>query len=462
MNPRWTAIVMAAGVGSRMKSATPKVAHSIAGRPIVRHVIDAAREAGVADAVVVVGPDEGGDAVRAAAGDDVVFAVQQQRLGTGNAVESAREAASSADFVLILNGDVPLVLPDTLRRLRAAVEDDDAAMLAILTAEVPVESYGFLEMKGHYVLRIIETKEAEGIDRGEPRLINAGQYAARASWLWARLEHITSASNGERYLTQLAAMAYDEGHPSTAVLASEAIEVRGINDRVQLAEAEAFMRQRILHRHMLGGVTVVDPQSTYIDVDVVVGADTVIEPHTHLRGATSIGPLCVIGPGSHIVDSTLGEHCMVRHSMIESSVLEDGVDVGPYCHVRPQSHLGEGVHLGNFAEVKASRLGNGTKMGHFSYIGDSEIGEGVNIGAGTVTANYDGVAKHRTVVGDGAFIGSDTMLVAPVTIGRGSRTGVGAVVTRDVPDGMIAIGAPARIRSLAATADTTGEDNAGR
>ncbi|MBI5289392.1 MAG: bifunctional UDP-N-acetylglucosamine diphosphorylase/glucosamine-1-phosphate N-acetyltransferase GlmU [Chloroflexi bacterium] len=459
MSQRWTAIILAAGAGTRMRSSMPKVAHPIAGRPLVRHVIQAARDAGISDIVVVVG--HSADAVRSAAGDEVRFAVQPRALGTGHAVACAREAAAEAEYVLILNGDVPLVLPSTLRRLMGAVENV-AADLAILTAEVPVEAYGFLELKGDRVARIIETKETEGIDRDEPRFINAGQYAVRASWLWPHLERIAPASNGERYLTHLAAMAHDEGNPAIAVTTEEPIEVRGINDRVQLAEAEVAMRTRILRRHMLAGVTIVDPASTYIDADVTIGVDTVIEPQTHVRGASEIEGGCVIGPGALVRDSHLGERCVVRFSTIEESTLEDGVDVGPYSHLRPGTHLCEGVHIGNYAEIKASRLGPGTKMGHFSYIGDAEVGAGVNIGAGTITANYDGTQKHRTTIGDGAFIGSDTMLVAPVNIGRGARTSAGSVVNRDVPEGMIAVGAPARIRSQRADGAEQEESEAGR
>ncbi len=437
---------MAAGAGTRMRSALPKVAHPVAGRPIVRHVIEAAREAGVQDVVIVVGPTSDTNLVREAAGEGVRFAVQSQQLGTGHAVECAREACAAAEYALILNGDVPLVLPETLRALMAAVEDQTTD-LAILTAKVPVESYGFLELDGDRITHIIETKETEGVDRGELRHINAGQYAVRASWLWPHLARIVPAPNGERYLTALAEMAHTEGNPAIAVVTAEPIEVRGINDRVQLAEAEAAMRDRIRRRHMLAGVTIIDPATAYIDTEVTIGADTVIEPQTHLQGQTAIGANCVIGPGTFIGDSSLGDKCVIRYSTIEESTLEDGVDVGPYSHLRPKTHLGEGVHIGNYAEVKASRLGNGSKMGHFSYIGDADVGEGVNIGAGTITANYDGARKHRTTIGDGAFIGSDTMLVAPVNIGKGARTSAGSVVNRDVPDGMIAIGSPARIRA---------------
>jgi bifunctional UDP-N-acetylglucosamine pyrophosphorylase/glucosamine-1-phosphate N-acetyltransferase len=278
-------------------------------------------------------------------------------------------------------------------------------------------------------------------------------------WLWPHLERITPASNGERYLTALASMANEQGNAAIAVWAEEAAEVRGINDRIQLAEAEASMQERLRRRHMLAGVTLRDPATTYIDADVTIGADTVIEPQTHLLGATTIGGGCTIGPATVIRSSTIREECFVVSSTIEESTLEAGVDVGPYSHLRPGSYLCEGVHIGNYAEVKSSRLGPGTKMGHFSYLGDAEVGEGVNIGAGTITANYDGKNKNKTIIGDGAFIGTDTMLVAPVSIGKGARTAAGSVVNRDVPDGMMAIGAPARIRAAGREAE---EQDTGR
>jgi len=441
---RWTAIVLAAGQGTRMRSKTPKVAHPLAGRSILRHVVLAAREAGVADVVVVTGENADAAAVRQAAGEGVRFATQAEPLGTGHAVACAREAAANAEHILILNGDVPLVLPSTLRRLMAALDEAD---LALLTAEVPLEEYGVLELAGSRVVNILETKAMEGVDRSERRPINSGQYAVRAPWLWARLPRITPAPNGERYLTQLAAMAHDEGNGAIAVMAEEPDEVRGINDRVQLAEAEATMRGRIRRRHMLAGVTIADPATAYIDADVTIGEDTTIGPNSYLEGSTAVGPDCVIGPGTVLRDARIGARCEIRFSMVEESTIEDGVDVGPYSHIRPGSYICEDVHIGNYAEVKGARLGRRTKMGHFSYIGDAEVGDDVNIGAGTITANFDGVNKNRTVIGDGAFIGSDTMLVAPVRVGKGARTAAGSVVNRDVPDGMIAIGAPARLRS---------------
>ena len=448
MKPRWAAIVMAAGQGTRMRSTLPKVAHPLAGKPIVRHVIAAAGAAGSHDCSGVGGPDTAADAVRAAAGEGVRFAVQAEPLGTGHAVEAARAAAGDAGFILIMNGDVPLVLPDTIRRLMASVAEAAGAPpdVSLLTAHVPVEAYGFLDLDGDRVSAIHETKDATEIDRGALRHINSGQYAVRAEWLWPHVARIVPAPGGERYRTQRPPLAGAEGNPAGAGDAAEAAEVRGINDRVQLAEAEATVRDRIRRGHMLAGVTIVDPPSTFIDAGVTIDPDTTIGPNTHIEGRSSIGASCVIGPGSHIRDSRVGDRCVVRYSMVEESTLESDVDMGPYSHLRPRSYICHGVHIGNFAEVKASRLGRNSKMGHFSYIGDAEVGEDVNIGAGTITANYDGTAKHRTTIGDGAFIGSDTMLVAPVRIGRGAATSAGSVVNRDVPDGMIAIGAPARIR----------------
>ncbi|HZP56832.1 MAG TPA: bifunctional UDP-N-acetylglucosamine diphosphorylase/glucosamine-1-phosphate N-acetyltransferase GlmU [Dehalococcoidia bacterium] len=455
----WAAVIMAAGQGTRMRSRLPKVAHPLAGRPVVRHVVEAVRAAGVDRIVAVVPEGADGDVVRAACGDAVAFAVQREPRGTAHAVECAREAAGDADNILIMNGDVPLVLTGTLRRLMAAL--DDGADLAVLSAIVPVESYGFLEIEDGRVRRIVETKGAGGLDRNEPRPINSGQYAARAATLWSRLAHVTPAPNGERYLTALAALAWDAGAPAVVVYAQEPAEVRGINDRLQLAEAEATVRDRVRRAHMLAGVTIADPPTTYIDAGVRIAPDTRIEPQTHLLGQTEIGADCVIGPGAFVRDARIGDRCVVRYSMVEESTLESDVEMGPWSHLRPGSYICEGVHIGNFGEVKASRLGRNTKMGHFSYVGDADVGDDVNIGAGTITANYDGAAKHRTEIGDGAFIGSDTMLVAPVRVGRNAGTSAGSVVNRDVPDGMMAIGAPARIRPKQDGADAPAKEESG-
>ncbi len=432
---------MAAGQGKRMRSSLPKVLHPLAGRPMVRHVIEAARQAGFRRCVVVVGSES--DALRRAAGENVTFAVQAEPLGTGHAVAQTKDAAGNAEHLLALNGDVPLITAETLRRLARAHQEQNAD-LTFLTARVEqAGEYGCVERDGEgRVAAVVEAPERGEATEGLAE-INSGQYCFRAGWLWPRLAAIPKSSSGEHYLTSLIALAVQEGAALQAIEA-DADEVRGINDRVQLAEAEALLRRRINRAHMMAGVSLVDPATAYIDADVAIGGDTVIEPNVHLRDATVVGEACRIGAGSVLRDATVGNRCVIVSSTIEEATLEDDVDVGPYSHVRPGAQIGAGTHIGNFAEVKNARLGRGVKMGHFSYIGDADVGDGTNIGAGTITCNYDGEAKHRTVIGRGVFIGSDTMLVAPVTLGDGARTGAGSVVTKDVPAGTNVVGAPAR------------------
>ncbi|MFQ5861213.1 MAG: bifunctional N-acetylglucosamine-1-phosphate uridyltransferase/glucosamine-1-phosphate acetyltransferase, partial [Dehalococcoidia bacterium] len=276
--------------------------------------------------------------------------------------------------------------------------------------------------------------------------VNAGVYCFQAGWLWEHLRQLAPGPEGEVYLTALVALAVDSGARVEGLRCEEPWEVLGVNHRVQLAQAEAVMRQRIRERWMLEGVTIVDPASTYIDASVELGQDTVIQPNTTLAGRTRVGRGCLLGPGSIIVDSTVGDRCRVVASMLEESVLEPDVDVGPFSHLRPGAHVESGVHIGNFVEVKQSRLAQGVRVGHFSYIGDASIGARANIGAGTITCNFDGVKKHRTVVEEEAFVGCDTMLVAPVKVGARAVTGAGSVVTKDVPPDTLAVGVPATTR----------------
>ncbi len=276
--------------------------------------------------------------------------------------------------------------------------------------------------------------------------VNAGVYCFRAEWLWPRLPGIQRSAAGEYYLTDLVSIGVDEGATILAVPAGDPAEALGINDRIQLAQAEAVLRDRIRRRHMLAGITIVDPATTYIDADVTIGMDTTVYPNTYLGGKSVIGEECVIGPSSQVIESTLGSRCRVDSSVIEESTLEDNIDVGPFSHLRAGAYVCSGVHIGNFAEVKNSRIGRNTKMGHFSYVGDAQVGDEVNIGAGTITCNFDGVSKHRTIIGDSAFIGSDTMLVAPVEVGAGAQTAAGSIVNHDVPPNTLAVGAPARLR----------------
>ena len=440
----WTAVILAAGQGKRMRSSLPKVLHPLAGRPMVRYVVDAAREAGFHRLVVVVAPDA--DAVRAALGDDIDYVVQAEPLGTGHALAQAEQAAGEAGQLLVLNGDVPLITAETLTWL-ARSHEEQAADLTFLTARVDeVGEYGRVQRDGDgRVTAVVEAAELDDEVGEGAAEINAGQYCFHAGWLWPRLTAIPDTANGERYLTSLIAVAVQEGAALLPAPADNADEVRGINDRAQLAHAEATLRSRINHRHLLAGVSLVDPATTYLDAGVTIGRDTVIEPNTHLRGDTTVGEGCHLGPNSILRDASIGDRCRIVASTVEETTMEEEVTVGPYSHLRPGTYLCAGVHIGNFAEVKNARLGRGVKMGHMSYIGDAEVGDETNIGAGTVTTNFDGLVKHRTVIGRGAFLGSDTMLVAPVTIGDGARTGAGAVVTHDVPPGALAIGAPARI-----------------
>jgi bifunctional UDP-N-acetylglucosamine pyrophosphorylase/glucosamine-1-phosphate N-acetyltransferase len=281
----------------------------------------------------------------------------------------------------------------------------------------------------------------------EQRLIkevNASVYCFEADWLWKALDNVPLSPKGEYYLTDVVEIAVSEGRNVAVVTADDEMETMGINTRIHLAEAETVMRRRILERLMLSGVTMIDPASTYIEAGVTIGMDTVIQPNTFLYGSTKIGENCTIGPNTIITDTKIGDRCRVLASVLEKAHLEDDVDMGPFARLRKGAHLANHVHMGNFGEVKDSYLGEGTKMGHFSYIGNATIGKDVNIGAGTITCNYDGEKKHPTVIGDDVFIGSDTMLVAPVTIGAGAKTGAGAVVTKDVPEGKIVIGVPAK------------------
>jgi bifunctional UDP-N-acetylglucosamine pyrophosphorylase/glucosamine-1-phosphate N-acetyltransferase len=439
----WSVIVLAAGQGKRMRSSLPKVLHPLAGRPMVRHVVEAAREAGFERCHVVVAPDSA-EAVQRALGDSPAYVTQPEPLGTGDAVQRARDAAGDCEQVLVLNGDVPLITGETLVRL-ARAHEEQAADMTFLTAQAQDgEEYGRVQRDATgRVLGVVEAPERGEAVEG-PAEINAGQYCFRAAWLWPRLEALPRAANGEYYLTSLVGTAVEEGAAVQAELAT-LDEVRGINDREQLAQAEALVRVRINRGHLVAGVTLVHPATTYIDAEVTIGRDTVIEPNTRLRGATALGENCRVGPDSDLRDATVGDGCRIVSSTIEEATLEDGVAMGPYSRLRPGAYLSSGVEMGNFAEVKNARLGRDVKMHHFSYIGDAEVGDGTNIGAGTITCNYDGLVKHRTVIGKGVFIGSDTMLVAPITIGDGARTGAGSVVTKDVPPGALAVGAPARI-----------------
>jgi bifunctional UDP-N-acetylglucosamine pyrophosphorylase/glucosamine-1-phosphate N-acetyltransferase len=442
-----TVIVLAAGQGARMKSGLPKVMHPLAGRPMVRYVVDAAHILDPANLVVVVG--HVADPVRQAMGEGVTYVTQEERLGTGHAVQQAeRVVAGRAETVLVLYGDTPLIRPETLRQVVDHHQSEGAAITALTFRPQDPTGYGrtVRDARTGRVLAIVEEREATAAQKAIDEA-SSGIFCFRDEWLWPNLARIQPDSRGEYYLTALVSIAGAKAEPVAGWPVSDPMEVIGLNDRLKLAQGEAEMRRRINERWMLAGVNFVHAETTYVDADVEIEPDTILWPNTFLQGRTRIGQACTIGPGSVIRDSTIGDRCKVEMSVIEQAIMEEECDIGPFGHLRKGAHLGRGVHMGNFGEVKNSYLGPGVKMGHFSYMGDATVGAEANIGAGTITCNYDGQRKHRTVIGKGAFIGSDTMLVAPVEIGDGAKTGAGSVVTHDMPAGSLAYGMPARVKS---------------
>jgi bifunctional UDP-N-acetylglucosamine pyrophosphorylase/glucosamine-1-phosphate N-acetyltransferase len=426
-----------------MKSSMPKVLHRIAGKPMVQYAIEAAFSIGSQRPIVVIG--HGAEQVQNTIGDRVEFVLQVPQRGTGHALLQARDQLDpSCATVLVLYGDTPFLSAETIRRLLGAQREAGAVLsLVTFTPNDPALYGRIIRDDQGRLLDIVEYKEATPEQRAI-REVNSGIFCYQTAWLLDRLSKLQPrAGHGEYYLTDLVNIAARE-NAVTATCSCDEAEVLGINDRAQLAAAERLMHDAINTRHMLNGVTLIDPATTYIEASVTIGPDTIIYPGAHLRGQTVIGRECVIGPNTLIENSQIGNQVEIVASLIEGSVIEDHVDIGPFSHMRQGAHLSEGVHIGNFAEVKDSTLGPGTKQGHFSYLGNATIGAHVNIGAGTITCNYDGQRKHPTTIGDNTFIGSDTMLVAPVNIGHDAKTGAGSVVTRDVSDHELVYGVPAK------------------
>ena len=438
-------VILAAGQSTRMKSQTPKVLHPLAGKPMVQYAVETAAELTSEKPLLVVG--NGADQVRRAVGDQVTYVEQREQLGTGHALLQARPLLEGrSEMVAVWYADMSLLSADTLRRL-IGLQTDGEGPITMLTvvADDPMGFGRILRDEAGRVLGIVEEAVATDAQKAIKEL-NCGVYCFDGHWLWPRLTRLPLSPKGEYYLTDIVAMAVAEGQVVKALKISDVTEVLGVNDRSHLAQAEAVVRQRINQKWMLEGVTLLAPALTFIDATVELGQDTVIYPNTYLEGATAIGRQCRLGPNTIVRDSTVGDGCTIEASVVEGAVLEVGADVGPFSHLRKGAHLGRGAHVGNFAEIKNSYLGPGSKMGHFSYLGDATVGQDVNIGAGTITCNYDGQRKHPTIIEDGAFIGSDTMLVAPVRVGAGAKIGAGSVVTHDVPPGSVAYGVPARVR----------------
>lgn len=438
-------VVLAAGHGTRMKSRLHKVLHPIAGRPMIDHILATAAELTPVATVVVVGHDAA--AVRAHVGPRAGVVLQDPPLGTGDAVRAAASAlAGRVRTVLVLYGDTPLVTASTLRAL-LEVQQAQQPRVTILTGLTHDPGRVLRDTDGR-LIGVVEEKLAT------PRQLqiaerNSGVCAFDGEWLWQALGALHASPTGEYLLTDLVALAIAEGEqagrwPVASLQLSDPVEAMGVNNRLQLAQAEQVVRSRLVDALMLSGVTVLDPATTYLHVDVTVGQDSTILPNTHLYGATRIGERCVIGPSTLLQDTTIGDECRVQWSVLEQSRVDSHSDVGPFSHLRRGTHIEEQVHIGNFVETKNTRVGAGTASGHVSYLGDATIGRNVNIGAGSITANYDGVNKHPTIIGDGAFIGCDTMLRAPVEVGENAATGTGAVVTKNVPPDTLVVGIPAR------------------
>jgi bifunctional UDP-N-acetylglucosamine pyrophosphorylase/glucosamine-1-phosphate N-acetyltransferase len=429
-----------------MRSSLPKVLHAICGRAMVEYVLDAAITATGSRPLVVYSPAT--DAVRDAVAARADAALQEVPRGTGDALRAALDALDDdVDDVLVLSGDVPLVRAELLSALIEARRMDHAAMSLVSVDAIDPTGLGrVVRNEGGTVERIVEDRDATDEERGISE-INAGLYAIEAAWLRRRIGDLApSPATGELYLTELIRFAREDGRLVAALDVEDDGRLTGINDRAQLARAEWDMRVEVNDRWMRAGVTMVDPSTVYVDHGVELAEDVVLEPNVVLRGATRIGERTRIAAGSQVIDSVIGPDSVVWASVLERATVEDHVTIGPFSHLRPGAHVGRRSEIGNYAEIKNSRLGEHVRQHHGSYLGDADVGADTNVGAGTITANYDGVRKHRTVIGEGVFLGVDTMLRAPVTLGDGARTGAGAVVTRDVPAGKLAVGMPARMR----------------
>lgn len=433
------AVVLAAGKGTRMKSALPKAAHRLCGKPLARFAVDLTRGVGADRVIMVVG--HGADAVQNAVGEDVEYVLQEPQLGTGHAVQQA--APLLRDFtgtVLVINGDVPLVPPETLAALLARHRETGAAATLLSAVLDEPASYGrIVRRPDGAVARIVERKDATP-EIAALREINAGVYCFAAPELFRVVFGLDrNNQQGELYLTDVIEQLTAEGKRVEACVTEDPLVMQGVNDRVELAQAASVLRERINRRWMLEGVTLIDPAATYIDADVEIGPDTVIYPMTFLEGRTRVGAGCQLGPGARIVDTTLGNGVTVQSSLVVEAEIGDETRIGPFANLRPGCRLGRGVKVGDFVELKNATIGDRTSLAHLSYIGDAEVGERVNIGASVVTVNYDGRRKFRTQIGAGAFVGCHATLIAPVTVGENAYVAAASPVTEDVPPDALAI-----------------------
>jgi bifunctional UDP-N-acetylglucosamine pyrophosphorylase/glucosamine-1-phosphate N-acetyltransferase len=444
LNAKITAVILAAGQGTRMKSSHPKVLHQILGRPMIAYLLDTLRDLGIADILVVVGYQA--EKVQEALKDYAVrFMVQEPQLGTGHAVQVAMAAVPpESQEVMVLCGDAPLISGESIGALQQLHKNHGAAV-TIQTVVLPDGLYygRVVRDEAGRVRSVLQSKDSK--DRPEIldiREINTGAYCFDTPFLRQALDQIPkSPVTGEIYLTDLIHIARDQGRGVEALIDPNLEDLLGINSRAELAAATQTVKRKINAGHMDRGVTLIDPEATYIESGVSIGRDTVIYPNVYLQGKTEIGENCLIESTVKIVDSTLENGVHIKMGcVITQSRLGAGADMGPFAHLRPLSDLRPGVHVGNFVEVKKSVLHEGVKAGHLTYLGDADVGPGTNVGAGTITCNYDGAKKHKTTIEEGAFIGSNTALVAPVTVGAGAYVGAGSTITKDVPPGKLGIG----------------------
>ncbi|WP_449241035.1 bifunctional UDP-N-acetylglucosamine diphosphorylase/glucosamine-1-phosphate N-acetyltransferase GlmU [Desulfoscipio gibsoniae] len=436
---RLAAVVLAAGKGTRMKSGLPKVLHRVCGRPMVEHVLLAVRKIGVQKTVLVVGHQ--GDLVAELVGDKAETAYQAEQLGTAHALLQCRDALKNFNGdIMVVCGDTPLLRHQTLSQLHTEHSRSGSAATVLTAVLNDPAGYGrVIRNTAGGIMKIVEQKDAAPAELAVSE-INTGVYCFKAEGLFEALSEIRSDNaQGEYYLTDIIEYYIARGESVGAVIAGDAAEIMGINDRCQLAVAEKVLRRRILDRLMMSGVAVMDPASTFIDDTVHIGADSIIYPFTFIEGKSKIGENCTIGPSSRLFNATLGCRVNVQNSVIVESRVADGCNIGPFAYIRPGCVLEKDAKVGDFVELKNSRLGEGSKVPHLSYVGDAEVGRGSNIGAGTITCNYDGENKWRTKIGEHAFIGSNTNLVAPVVVGDGSITGAGSTITKDVPPGALGV-----------------------
>lgn len=441
----FSTLILAAGAGTRMKSQKPKVAHEILGKPLVRWVVDAAKEAGSDETFVVLGHGRESTAPLVA---DTTIVYQDELLGTGHAVMMAEPSLTQAKVstLVVLSGDTPLLRSETIAHLVQEHETADAQVTLLSMILDDPSGYGRIvrDADGSFT-RIVEHKDASDIERALSE-VNSGVYCFDVATLFSVLKELSADnSQGEYYLTDVAELILKEGGYVQAICAEDAKELAGINDRVQLAEATAVAQQRINTAHMLNGVTILDPTSVWIGPDVELSHDVEILPLTTLTGNTSVDWGSVIGPLSRVNNTRIGKSCVVDDSVVIDAILEDRVSIGPRAYLRPGTVMRTGSRAGTHVEIKNSDIGTNSKVPHLSYIGDATLGTDVNIGAGSITCNYDGSKKHATVIGDRSFVGSDTMFVAPVAVGKDAVTGAGSVITKDVPDNALGLTRPEQV-----------------